>query len=83
MATKKARSAGDARDEVLRGVDIVANAIRATLGLKGRDVVPDKSFGAPRINKGGVTVQKPHQSSAYAQRCHYLGAGKGWLRQKP
>lgn len=56
---------------------------RFALGSKGRDVVPDKSFDAPRITKGGVTVQKPHRSSAYVQRGHYLGAGMGWVQRKP
>src|SRR5262249_18976314 len=48
----------DARDRMLRGVDILANAVRVTLGPKGRNVVLDKSFGAPRITKDGVTVAK-------------------------
>src|SRR5262249_16422361 len=47
-----------ARDKMLRGVDILANAVRVTLGPKGRNVVLDKSFGAPRITKDGVTVAK-------------------------
>jgi chaperonin GroEL len=50
--------AGDARDRMLRGVDILANAVKVTLGPKGRNVVLDKSFGAPRITKDGVTVAK-------------------------
>jgi len=49
---------GDARDRMLRGVDILANAVKVTLGPKGRNVVLDKSFGAPRITKDGVTVAK-------------------------
>src|SRR5262249_32695600 len=48
----------DARDRMLRGVDILTNAVRVTLGPKGRNVVLDKSFGAPRISKDGVTVAK-------------------------
>ena len=48
----------DARDQMLRGVDILANAVKVTLGPKGRNVVLDKSFGAPRITKDGVTVAK-------------------------
>src|SRR5204863_312152 len=48
----------DARDRMLRGVDILANAVKVTLGPKGRNVVLDKSFGAPRITKDGVTVAK-------------------------
>src|SRR5438309_2767908 len=58
MAAKDVRFAGDARDKMLRGVDILANAVRVTLGPKGRNVVLDKSFGAPRITKDGVTVAK-------------------------
>jgi chaperonin GroEL len=58
MAAKEVRFHGDARDRMLRGVDILANAVRVTLGPKGRNVVLDKSFGAPRITKDGVTVAK-------------------------
>jgi chaperonin GroEL len=58
MAAKDVRFAGDARDRMLRGVDTLANAVKVTLGPKGRNVVIDKSFGAPRITKDGVTVAK-------------------------
>ncbi len=58
MAAKEVRFSGDARDKMLRGVDILANAVRVTLGPKGRNVVIEKSFGAPRITKDGVTVAK-------------------------
>ena len=58
MAAKDVRFAQDARDRMLRGVDILANAVKVTLGPKGRNVVLDKSFGAPRITKDGVTVAK-------------------------
>jgi len=58
MAVKEVKFAVDARDRMLRGVDILANAVRVTLGPKGRNVVLDKSFGAPRITKDGVTVAK-------------------------
>src|SRR5204863_1595338 len=58
MAAKDVRFAGDARDKMLRGVDILANAVKVTLGPKGRNVVLDKSYGAPRITKDGVTVAK-------------------------
>src|SRR5437763_3566782 len=58
MAAKEVRFAGDAREKMLRGVDILANAVKVTLGPKGRNVVLDKSFGAPRITKDGVTVAK-------------------------
>src|SRR5213078_1599593 len=58
MAAKDVRFSVDARDRMLRGVDILTNAVRVTLGPKGRNVVLDKSFGAPRISKDGVTVAK-------------------------
>jgi chaperonin GroEL len=58
MAAKDVRFSGDARERMLRGVDILANAVKVTLGPKGRNVVLDKSFGAPRITKDGVTVAK-------------------------
>ena len=58
MAAKDVRFSSDARDKMLRGVDILANAVKVTLGPKGRNVVIDKSFGAPRITKDGVTVAK-------------------------
>src|SRR5262252_8053210 len=58
MAAKEVRFHTDARDRMLRGVDVLANAVRVTLGPKGRNVVLDKSFGAPRISKDGVTVAK-------------------------
>jgi chaperonin GroEL len=58
MAAKDVRFAGDARARMLRGVDILADAVKVTLGPKGRNVVLDKSFGAPRITKDGVTVAK-------------------------
>ncbi len=58
MAAKDVRFSSDARDKMLRGVDILANAVKVTLGPKGRNVILDKSFGAPRITKDGVTVAK-------------------------
>jgi chaperonin GroEL len=58
MAAKEVRFAVDARDRMLRGVEILADAVKVTLGPKGRNVVLDKSFGAPRITKDGVTVAK-------------------------
>jgi chaperonin GroEL len=58
MAAKVVKFSADARDKMLRGVDILANAVKVTLGPKGRNVVLDKSFGAPRITKDGVTVAK-------------------------
>src|SRR6201981_3697784 len=58
MAAKDVRFGADAREKMLRGVDILADAVRITLGPKGRNVVIDKSFGAPRSTKDGVTVAK-------------------------
>jgi chaperonin GroEL len=58
MAAKEVRFSSDAREKMLRGVDILANAVKVTLGPKGRNVILDKSFGAPRTTKDGVTVAK-------------------------
>jgi chaperonin GroEL len=58
MAAKDIRLSGDARERMLHGIDTLANAVRVTLGPKGRNVVLDKSYGAPRITKDGVTVAK-------------------------
>src|SRR6188768_2214154 len=58
MAAKEVKFHTDAREKMLRGVDILANAVKVTLGPKGRNVVIEKSFGAPRITKDGVTVAK-------------------------
>jgi chaperonin GroEL len=58
MAAKDVRFSTDARDRMLKGVNTLADAVKVTLGPKGRNVVLDKSFGAPRITKDGVTVAK-------------------------
>src|SRR5262245_58808882 len=58
MPAKDVKFSTEAREKMLRGIDILANAVRATLGPKGRNVVIDKSFGAPRITKDGVAVAK-------------------------
>ena len=58
MAAKEVRFSTDAREKMLRGVDTLANAVKVTLGPKGRNVILDKSYGAPRITKDGVTVAK-------------------------
>ncbi|RVJ68074.1 chaperonin GroEL [Sinorhizobium medicae] len=58
MAAKEVKFQADARERMLRGVDVLANAVKVTLGPKGRNVVIDKSFGAPRITKDGVSVAK-------------------------
>src|ERR1700725_11418 len=58
MTAKDVKFSTDARDRMLRGVDILAHAVRVTLGPRGRNVVLDKSYGAPRISKDGVTVAK-------------------------
>jgi chaperonin GroEL len=58
MAAKEVKFSTDARDKMLHGVDVLSNAVRVTLGPKGRNVVLDKSYGAPRVTKDGVTVAK-------------------------
>ncbi|MCK5445794.1 MAG: chaperonin GroEL, partial [Rhodospirillaceae bacterium] len=58
MAAKEVKFGTDARNRMLHGVDTLANAVKVTLGPKGRHVVLDKAFGAPRITKDGVTVAK-------------------------
>ena len=58
MAAKDVKHSAEARERLMHGVDILANAVKVTLGPKGRNVVLDKSFGAPRITKDGVTVAK-------------------------
>ena len=58
MAAKDVKFAQDARDRMLRGVDILANAVKVTLGPKGHNVVLDQSYGAPGITKDGVTVRQ-------------------------
>ena len=58
MAAKEVKFSRDARDAMIRGVDILANAVKVTLGPKGRNVVIEKSYGAPRVSKDGVTVAK-------------------------
>ncbi|MEZ2410347.1 chaperonin GroEL [Bosea sp. RCC_152_1] len=71
MAAKDVKFSADARERLLRGVDILANAVKVTLGPKGRNVVIEKSFGAPRITKDGVTVAKEIE---LADRFENLGA---------
>src|SRR2546423_6074599 len=71
MSAKEVKFGVDARDRMLRGVDILANAVRVTLGPKGRNVVLDKSFGAPRITKDGVTVAKEIELE---DKCENMGA---------
>ena len=60
MAAKEVKFEADARERMLRGVNTLANAVKVTLGPKGRNVVLDKSFGAPRITKDGVSVSYTH-----------------------
>ena len=68
MAAKEVRFSGDARDKMLRGVNVLANAVKVTLGPKGRNVVIEKSFGAPRSTKDGVSVakEKPQEGEVIA-----------------
>src|SRR5271170_5633132 len=71
MAAKEVRFNGDARDRMLRGIETLANAVKVTLGPKGRNVLLDKSYGAPRITKDGVTVAKEIE---LADRFENMGA---------
>jgi chaperonin GroEL len=71
MAAKEIRFNGDARDSMLRGIEVLANAVKVTLGPKGRNVLLDKSYGAPRITKDGVTVAKEIE---LADRFENMGA---------
>ena len=71
MSAKDVRFSSDARDRMLRGVDILNNAVKVTLGPKGRNVVLDKSYGAPRITKDGVTVAKEIELE---DKCENMGA---------
>src|SRR6201747_3136321 len=71
MAAKDVKFGANARERMLRGVDILADAVKVTLGPKGRNVVLDKSFGAPRITKDGVTVAKEIE---LADRFENMGA---------
>ena len=71
MAAKEVKFSVEARDKMLRGIDILANAVRVTLGPKGRNVVLDKSFGAPRISKAlkaGSLARLGHQPSGQPHR---------------
>ncbi|MEI6628390.1 MAG: TCP-1/cpn60 chaperonin family protein, partial [Alphaproteobacteria bacterium] len=71
MSAKEVRFSTDARDKMLRGVDILADAVKVTLGPKGRNVVIEKSYGAPRITKDGVSVAKEIE---LADRFENMGA---------
>ena len=70
MAAKEVKFHSDARERMLRGVNILADAVKVTLGPKGRNVVIDKSFGAPRITKDGVTVLGDARSTEQIGRAH-------------
>src|SRR6201989_2540725 len=71
MSAKDVRFSSDARDRMLRGVDILNTAVKVTLGPKGRNVILDKSYGAPRISKDGVAVAKEIE---LADRFENIGA---------
>ena len=84
MAAKEVRFNGDARDRMLRGIEVLANAVKVTLGPKGRNVLLDKSYGAPRITKDGVTVAKEieladrfeNMGAQMAERCRRAVRGR-------
>src|SRR4028119_1017721 len=79
MAAKDVKFSTDARDRMLRGVDILANAVKVTLGPKGRNVVLEKSFGAPRITKDGVTVAKEIElADKFANMGAQMGGAAAW-----
>jgi chaperonin GroEL (HSP60 family) len=80
MAAKDVRFGANARERMLRGVDILADAVRVTLGPKGRNVVLDKSFGAPRITKDGVTVAKEIE---LADKFENMGRPATWPATAP
>ena len=71
MAAKDVKFSQDARERMLRGVDILANAVKVTLGPKGRNVVIEKSFGAPRITKDGARRQVREHGRADAARSRF------------
>jgi len=78
MAAKDVRFEADARNRMLRGVDTLADAVKVTLGPKGRNVVLDKSFGAPRITKDGVSVAKEIELSDKFENMGAQIAGSGF-----
>jgi chaperonin GroEL len=67
MSAKEVKFSVDARDRMLHGIDTLTHAVRVTLGPKGRNVILDKSFGAPRITKDGVTVAKEIEVREYGR----------------
>ena len=76
MAAKEIRFNGDARDRMLRGIDVLANAVKVTLGPRGRNVILDKKFGSPTITKDGVTVAKEIQLPD-----HYENMGAAMVKE--
>ena len=82
MAAKEVEFSVDARDRMLRDIDILASAMRMTFGPKGRNVVLEKSFGAPRIIKDGVTVAKEIELEDRSRTWGYKSYGR-WSRTRP
>ena len=80
MSAKDVKFSGDARDRMLRGVDILNNAVKVTLGPKGRNVVLDKSFGAPRITKD-LTILGLNPSCLTGTAPHHIPGAQLALRQ--
>ena len=78
MAAKEIRFGEDARAKMVRGVNVLANAVKATLGPKGRNVVLEKSYGAPTITKDGVSVAKEIELSD-----KFENMGAQWSRKSP
>ena len=83
MAAKDVKFGADAREKMLRGIDILADAVQVTLGPKGRNVVIDKSFGAPRTTKDGVTVAKARAARCCCCRCHRCCKGAAAAALRP
>jgi chaperonin GroEL (HSP60 family) len=84
MSAKEVKFSADARDRMLRGIDTLAHAVRVTLGPKGRNVVLDKSYGAPRITKDGVTVAKEIELEGRGTlQIHFWDSGESRFQSAP
>src|SRR5271166_2690548 len=82
MSAKEVKFSRDARERMLRGVDILANAVKVTLGPKGRNVVIEKSYGAPRVSKDGVTVAKEIEAQGQVRKYGRANGARGRLEAK-
>ena len=82
MVAKDVKFGGEAREKMLRGADILADAVKVTLGPKGRNVVLDRSFGAPRISKDGVSVAKEIELAGQVREHGRPDAARGRLQDQ-